>query len=363
MEVVQKFKGKTTVRALLSWSKLSHSSYYYKGRSGKRGRKASRVTLTSSGMFVDNAVVINEIKSVLSIEFICYGYIPMTAELQARGYIINHKKVYRLMNENKLLCGKIIRVKTGQRQFVKYRKIEAEKPLQYLCMDIKYVYIHAEKRNAYLLTLLDVFSRKALGHLFKTSIKQHDVKFLLMQVLGGYTTDGIIIRNDNGSQFIANSVRQYIHNENMTQEFTHIATPEENDYIEAFHSILQSTVIDRYEFDSFYHAQLKLNQFMITYNSIRRHGSLNFKTPDEVWNEHIKSLPSDRQPSAKGTELLSRSADTLLNNQSHQPLRNNLDNSGVPAIFDYQLANDFENLNNLTNFTNNYSQTGLKILS
>ncbi len=39
------------------------------------------------------------------------------------------------------------------------------------------------------------------------------------------------------------------------QEFTHIATPEENAYIEAFHSNLQRFVIKRYEFNIFYEAK------------------------------------------------------------------------------------------------------------
>jgi hypothetical protein len=42
---------------------------------------------------------------------------------------------------------------------------------------------------------------------------------------------------------------------NFKQEFTHVATPEENSYIEAFHSILQRELIDRFEFSSFYEAK------------------------------------------------------------------------------------------------------------
>ena len=43
-----------------------------------------------------------------------------------------------------------------------------------------------------------------------------------------YGIKGVTIRNDNGSQFIANSVKQYLRAAEANQKFTHVATPEEN---------------------------------------------------------------------------------------------------------------------------------------
>jgi transposase InsO family protein len=47
------------------------------------------------------------------------------------------------------------------------------------------------------------------------------------------------LRNDNGSQFITQAVRQYLKEKGILQEFSHVATPEDNAYIEALHSNLQ----------------------------------------------------------------------------------------------------------------------------
>lgn len=63
------------------------------------------------------------------------------------------------------------------------------------------------------------------------------------------------IRNDNGSQSIVHKVREALQSMEAKQEFTHVATPEENAYIEAFHSIQQSELIDRHSFASFYDAR------------------------------------------------------------------------------------------------------------
>ena len=190
------------------------------------------------------------------------------------------------MKTNHLLCGAVISVKTGKRKFVQYRTINATKPLQYLSMDIKYIWLYKEKKHAYLLSVMDVYSRKIIGHLFKTSIKQHDVKYLLMRTLGKYDTTGIIIRSDNGSQFIATSVRNWISDMKMVQEFTHVATPKDNAYIEAFHSIMQRDFISRYQLDDFVEADIKIKKYINTYNIIRKHGSLNYKTPQQIWNEY-----------------------------------------------------------------------------
>jgi putative transposase len=66
----------------------------------------------------------------------------ITSELRDAGFIINPKKTYRLMAEEKLLLNKKVIQTTGKREFVKARKVEAEQSMQYLAMDIKNVYIH-----------------------------------------------------------------------------------------------------------------------------------------------------------------------------------------------------------------------------
>ena len=73
--------------------------------------------------------------------------------------------------------------------------------------------------------MLDVCTRFALGHTLRYSIKKHDVVLLLDWILQGIKAEGIIIRNDNGSQFLAHNVRQYLQDKNIAQEFTHIALP------------------------------------------------------------------------------------------------------------------------------------------
>ena len=364
MEVIEAFETQVPISKRLVWSGINPSSYYYVPQPGKPGRKPSETTLKTDGSVVPNHDVLEEIKNILGIEFLCYGYVPVTDELFDRGFIINHKKVYRLMSESRLVCGKNITTHFGKRKFVRFRRIKAEYPMQYLCMDIKYIPING--KFAYLLSLIDVYSRMIVGHVFKTSIRQHDVLWLLKNTLPEKANVPITIRNDNGSQFIAKSVRSYLEQINVEHEFAHIATPEDNAYIEAFHSIMQRELISRYEFESFHHADMKISQYIFMYNNIRKHGSLGYQTPCSVWNAHLNSLSTDKQQTAGKPDNLARfleekfHANSQINNVLNfsSKIHFNLDQLAGGAKFAYLMANDF-----IKNYICKNSQTDFNILS
>lgn len=279
------------MRRLLDWSGLQGSSYYYRRSGSAKGIKPSTHSVNRDGELFENKVVINDIEQTLNQEFCCYGYRNMTGELKERGWIINHKKVYRLMKEHRLLYGARIRPAKFKRDFIRFRSLTPERPLQYLAMDIKYVHIHATGRNALLLTVIDIYSRKVLIHILRHSIKKGDVLVMLSLMLLEYQAEGMSLRNDNGSQFIAAAVRGYLKDKGIYQEFSHVATPEDNAYIEALHSNIQREVIERFEFDSIYHAQMIFDRYYKWYNEKRRHGSLSGKTPETVYNQYINPNP------------------------------------------------------------------------
>lgn len=300
--------------SLCRWLGLPRSVYYYRKRHGRRGARPSHHTCRVDGTLVSNETVVELIRMILSQEFCCYGYQVITDELKELQYIINHKKVYRLMDENNLLLGKVIRT-SGKRQFVKHRKIIAHYPMEFLCVDIKYVWVQGERRNYYLLTILDVYSRKVIEQLFQRSIRKIDVINLFRKINREHGIKGVTVRNDNGSQFIANDVKQFLQSVEAKQEFTHIATPQENAYIEAFHSIVQREVVDRFEFTGGYDAKVTFRAHWHWYNNQRRHGQLGKITPQRKYNEFFSTLNDSGEAEA--------------GNAGEQPARNNLMNGEV----------------------------------
>lgn len=237
--IMNQYTSKVETKDLFNWLSLAKSTYYYKPRNGIKGIKLSTTTLKIDGTVVENAVVVEDIVKILSEPFSAYGYEYVTHYLHDKsyGYHINKKKVYRLMNEHRLLMGKVIKTQ-GKREFVKHRKIIATKPMEYFCLDIKYIWVEGEKRHYFLLSIMDVYTRRILEWVLQKNVRQLDVINLFRAINIQYGLEGVCIRNDNGSQFIANLVRSFLKREKAIQEFTHIATPEENAYIESFHSIL-----------------------------------------------------------------------------------------------------------------------------
>lgn len=109
---MKKFRSRTSVRELCKWAGVAKSSFEYKAHPGERGMKASTHTLKQN-MMVSNAEVVEEIRGVLGRDYYVYGYHIMTDELRGFGYKITRKKVYRLMKEHRLLCGKVSVVKAS----------------------------------------------------------------------------------------------------------------------------------------------------------------------------------------------------------------------------------------------------------
>lgn len=345
---MRKFSGRFPVKLTARWIHLSRRSFYYKAHPGPRGKGASTQTL-HQGVLVPNETVLGFIRDFFLKEEYCgYGYDMINDELRKSGFVINKKKTYRLMDENHLLMGKVIRSK-GKRKWVAYRRIQAVKPMEYLCLDIKYVWVHGEGRWYYLLSIIDVFSRKILIHLFQPSIRKTDVIRLFRILDLRFNLKGVIIRNDNGSQFIANKVREVLTRMEARQEFTHVATPEENAYIEAFHSILDRELIQRVEFTSFYDAKQHIEKYMQWYNERRRHKEIGRMTPNQKWAQG-QWWSTDKQRVIGATPTLSRPADAFNNQTMNQPLCISLDKGGVDpylSLSDDQhgkiLQNHFEN--------------------
>lgn len=225
------------------------------------------------------------------------GYRIMSEYLKRDGYSINHKKVYRIMKAAKLLQTRIAR-DHSDKKYVKHRKVKTTRPLECIEMDIKMVWIPQKGKSAYLLSVIDVHTRRILKDYFSFNIKQKQVIELLSELFDELDyPKNVVIRSDNGSQFIAKNVREYLSLIGVSQEFTHIATPEENAHIEAYHGTLRREIFTKYEYFTFGQIEQILKNYVVFYNNKRLHGLLGKITPMEKW-EKDKHLILNRKKAA-----------------------------------------------------------------
>lgn len=269
-EIVNKYvqQGLRTTPALEA-ADLPRSTYYYKPHPGPRGKVKSTHTSKIDGSNVSNEEVTMRIEEILNRPFIDYGYDRMTMALKREGYVINKKKVYRLMKEAKWLYPKKPLNWVKKKEYVKFTVPLPNAPYEIVEMDIKYIYVDGAGRNAYLLTLLDTFHRGALGWSLDYTMKAIHVKELLMEIMKDHRIKLVKIRTDNGPQFIAHLLRQSLEELNVEHEFIRPATPEQNGHIESFHSLLERRVVNQYEFEDIKNAREVFTQFYEVYNNER----------------------------------------------------------------------------------------------
>lgn len=268
------------VSSVLSVLSLPRSVYYYQNSNEAKGRQATTHTFKSCGKRINDSEVVETIKTELEIEFIDYGYLKMTYHLRRKyGYIINHKKVYRLMKTNRLLYKPLSRLPSNK-TWVRHCVPVVDKPFSFWEFDIKYMYIAGENRNALMLTVIDVKTRIVLGWILQYSIQKHHVIQLLARIFTRWKLpESITVRTDNGSQFEAQLVRDYLKEMHVTQEFCHPATPEQNGHIESYHSIIERSISRRFEFHNLKESKETIQRFVSFYCTERIHSGIGYTSP------------------------------------------------------------------------------------
>lgn len=262
---------------------ISKSSFYYQPLTQNnypKGVSKSKTTNGYDGRKLSNSKVVQWIKAILLHEFVDYGYLKITYYLQHEKQLnINHKKVYRLMKENKLLNLPMVKIKNTKR-WVKDLVPKPTTAFSYWEFDIKFIYIHHLGRYAPMLSIIDVFSRYLIGWIMQWSIKKEDVKYFFQAILEDYELPKkVYVRCDNGSQFESTLVREYLISKHIIQEFTQPATPEQNAHIESYHSIISRAVCNRYEFKNLVNATEIFTRWETFYNEKRIHSGINYLSP------------------------------------------------------------------------------------
>jgi putative transposase len=284
-------------KAALTITGVTRHQYYYKPKPGRGGRPRTCCTYKlQEGIVVcvPDSEVIGRIHALKSDPDTDHGYQKTARRLMLDGYYIGKRKTGRLMDEAGLMAP---RNKAAKRAYVKYRVVTPERPLHVLEMDIKSNWITRERRNGYILTILDTFTRQALHWDAGLCMTQHQVTHAWDQVIKKHLQPAdllnkklhVEVRSDNGPQFIASMVQGYFKDNHLDQVFTHPYTPQENGHIESFHAIL-GACLDRHTIWDLDQLQEVLTTFYAGYNGKRIHGSTAYLWPDlfeQAWHSGL----------------------------------------------------------------------------
>ncbi len=92
------------------------------------------------------------------------------------------------------------------------------------------------------------------------------------------------LRSDNGPEFIANALREWLNNLDVKPLFIEPGSPWENGYVELFNGKMRDELFNREIFYTLQEAQILIAQWGKDYNHFRPHSSLGYRPPaPQAW--------------------------------------------------------------------------------
>lgn len=207
-----------------------------------------------------------------------YGYRRVTALLRAAGWRVNVKRVYRIWRQEGLKVPKK-QPKRGRlwlngRSCVRLRPTHPGHVWSY---DFVQDRTH-DGRPYRMLTVIDEFTRECLAIEVERRLRSDDVLHCLARLFAERGPPAHI-RSDNGSEFTAQAVRDWLHRIGVKTLFITPGSPWENGYNESFNSKLRDEMLNMEIFTTLKEAQVLIEQWRQHYNTVRPHSSLGYKPP------------------------------------------------------------------------------------
>jgi len=212
----------------------------------------------------------------------------MTVELKRRGWAVNHKRVYRWMREDNLLC-------LRRRKFVVTTDSDHGLPVspnlartmtltgldQLWVADI--TYIRLELEFVYLAVILDAFSRREIGWaLDRTLEAELTLQALRMALLRRRPAPGLVHHSDRGVQYASRDYTQLLHDHGVQISMSRKGNPWDNAACESFLKTLKYEEVYRTEYRDLADARTSIGVFLErVYNQKRLHSALGYLPPAE----------------------------------------------------------------------------------
>ena len=130
-----------------------------------------------------------------------------------------------------------------------------------------------------ILTIIDEFTRESLAIHVRRKLNSQDVLHLLGKLFLRHGPPKHI-RSDNGPEFVAAAVREWLGRLDVKTLYIEPGSPWENGYCESFNGKLRDEcLLNREIFYSLREAQILIEQWRIFYNTKRPHSSLGYRPP------------------------------------------------------------------------------------
>jgi len=130
------------------------------------------------------------------------------------------------------------------------------------------------------LSVIDEYTRESLALYPARNIGSGKVQEVMSQLIEQYGAPGYI-RSDNGPEFVAKSLQEWLAHEGIRTLYIDPGCPWQNGFVESFHDKFRRECLAREYFYTLSEAKVVIEAWRRKYNEVRPHRSLGMKTPEE----------------------------------------------------------------------------------
>jgi transposase InsO family protein len=157
-------------------------------------------------------------------------------------------------------------------------------------------YIRVQRKHYYLFVIIDLYSRKVIGHRLSKSLETIELVDLMESTYSSRNKPkNLIFHSDQGLQYTSLLFKNYLKNNDITQSFSRKGCPYDNSVAESFFASLKKEEIYRHIYQSFEELENAIDKYIGFYNTVRPHGSLSHSTPEEFDEDGLIKAKENRQ--------------------------------------------------------------------
>ena len=211
-----------------------------------------------------------------------WGYKMAHKQLRRKGWKVNRKRVARVWREQGLKATTLKRTSGPKALGSAENSIWNLPPLRpnySWALDFKEERL-SNGRPYRILNVLDEYTRRRIGGLVDSSIGARKVQQELERLFRAYGRPEII-RTDNGSEFIAGILADWLTEQGVEPKPVEKGCPQQNGYVESFHRTMGRYLLNWEKFDTLLEARVMIDHWCKQYNTGHYHSSLGDLTPNE----------------------------------------------------------------------------------